>query len=182
MKTILFIILMLSFVLTACINNRTEERYSKPIRNEFGVANVKHRKNVNASKKSTNDTIFLKRIIDGSFFDEKKSHRQDYVMVINHCLSHTDEQYDEVFADGLCHMLQKYPQKIKGLQTAMDILSPIQRKIANDNMIAYIVSSWMMEKNTDSINLDKFYQTFPFFKNKPGVDSIFIEQWKNYEN
>lgn len=162
MKTIFFIIL-LSFVLTACINNRTEERSSKPIQNVLGVANGKHRKNVDASKKSTNDTFFLKRIIDGSFFDEKKSHRQDYVLVINHCLSHTDEQYDEVFADGLCHMLQKYPQKIKGLQTAMETLSFTQRKIANDNMIAYIISSWMMEKNTDSINLDNFYQTFPFF-------------------
>lgn len=73
------------------------------------------------------------------FFEAKKSEEQDYILAIRHCLSHTDEQYDEAFADGLNHMLQKYPQKIEGLQKAMEMLSHTQRKTANENMITYIV-------------------------------------------
>lgn len=115
------------------------------------------------------------------FFEAKKSKKQDYILVIRHCLSHTDEQYDETFADGLNHMLKKFPSKIEDLKKAMETLSPAQRKIANANMITYIVSSWMMEQNPDSIEFSLFYQTFPFFKNDSEIDSILIEQGENYK-
>lgn len=76
-------------------------------------------------------------------------------------------------------MLQKYPPKIEGLQKAMEMLSHTQRKTANENMITYIVSSWMMEQNPDSIEFGLFYQTFPFLKNNSTIDSVLIEQGKN---
>ncbi len=44
------------------------------------------------------------------------------------------------------------------------MLSHTQRKTANENMITYIVSSWMMEQNPDSIEFGLFYQTFSFLK------------------
>ena len=64
------------------------------------------------SKKDKNtDSLFLKRIIDGDFFEQEYSESQDYILVVKHCLSHTDESYDESFSDGLSRMLQKYPKK-----------------------------------------------------------------------
>jgi putative lipoprotein len=125
------------------------------------------------------DSLFVQRIIDGNFFQEKISKEQDYVLVVKHCFAHTDEQYDETFADGLSHMLVKYPNKIKGIQKAISLLPIEQQSKANHNMMIYIVSSWIMENYTDSINLDMFYQSYPFFKKDPEIENILKEQFNN---
>lgn len=83
-------------------------------------------------KKETNtDSLFLSRIIDGDFFAQEHSEEQDYILVIRHCLSHTDETYDETLSEGLSRMLRKYPQKIEGLRKALKRLSPRQKEKAN---------------------------------------------------
>ena len=52
-------------------------------------------------KKETNaDSLFLSRIINGDFFAQEHSEEQDYILVIRHCLSHTDETYDETLSEG----------------------------------------------------------------------------------
>lgn len=129
------------------------------------------------SKKDKNtDSLFLQRIIDGDFFEQEHSESQDYILVVKHCLSHTDESYDETFSDGLSRMLQKYPQKIEGLWKALKRLSPKQRENAYHNMIVYIVSAWMMEQSSDSIDPKMFYHTFPFLEQSSMIDKILMEQ------
>lgn len=184
MMRISFILVLLYFItMSACINNHAKKESPSTTRQSGKISRINIDKKANASKEDiVDDSLFLKRIIEGSFFEEEISERQDYVLAIRHCLSHKDEQYDEVFADGLNHMLRKFPQKIESLQKVTEMLSPTQRKIAYDNMITYIVSSWLMEQNLDSIDYGNFYQTFPFFKNNSVIDSILIEQSKNYKN
>jgi hypothetical protein len=46
-------------------------------------------------------------------------------------------------------------------------------------MMIYIVSSWIMENYTDSINLDMFYQSYPFFRKDPEIENILKEQFNN---
>lgn len=128
-------------------------------------------------KKETNaDSLFVSRIIDGDFFDQEHSEEQDYNLVIRHCLSHTDESYDETLSEGLCRMLQKYPQKIEGLRKALKRLPPKQRKMANYEMMVLIVSAWMMGQDSDSIEPKSFYHTYPFFKKTSMIDKILMEQ------
>jgi len=79
--------------------------------------------------------------------------------VIRHCLSHTDETYDETLSEGLSRMLRKYPQKIEGLRKALKRLSPRQKEKANYEMMVLIVSAWMMEQDSDSIDPKDFYHT-----------------------
>ena len=138
-------------------------------------------KNINciklkSQKDKNTDSLFLKRIIDGDFFDQEHSEEQDYVLVIKHCLSHTDESYDETFSDGLSRMLQKYPPKIEGLRKALKRLPPKQRDKANYNMIVFIVSAWVMEQGADSIDPKMFYHTFPFLEQSSMIDKILMEQ------
>lgn len=128
-------------------------------------------------KKETNaDSLFVSRIIDGDFFDQEHSEEQDYNLVIRHSLSHTDESYDETLSEGLCRMLQKYPQKIEGLRKALKRLPPKQRKMANYEMMVLIVSAWMMGQDSDSIEPKSFYHTYPFFKKTSMIDKILMEQ------
>lgn len=176
-----FILVLLSFLTkVACSNGQSRKKsLSTSKQCEKNIDSIDIAKNMKVSNEDIDDSLFLKIIIDGSFFEAKKSEEQDYILAIRHCLSHTDEQYDEAFADGLNHMLQKYPQKIEGLQKAMEMQSHTQCKTANENMITYIVSSWMMEQNPDSIEFGLFYQTFPFLKNNSTIDSVLIEQGKN---
>ncbi len=185
MKTSLTLVLLCFLAMTACFNNHAKKDSPKVQRDrlEENIDQISIDKKAKLPKESIiDDSLFLKRIIEGSFFESKMSERHDYVLVTRHCMSHKDEQYDEVFADGLNHMLRKFPQKIEGLHNAMEMLSPAQRKIAYDNMITYIVSSWVMEQNSDSLDIDIFYQAFPFFKNNSAVDSILIDQYENYKN
>lgn len=128
-------------------------------------------------KKETNtDSLFLSRIIDGDFFAQEHSEEQDYILVIRHCLSHTDETYDETLSEGLSRMLRKYPQKIEGLRKALKRLSPRQKEKANYEMMVLIVSAWMMEQDSDSIEPKSFYHTYPFFKKSSMIDRILMEQ------
>lgn len=131
-------------------------------------------------KKETNiDSLFLSRIIDGDFFAQEHSEEQDYILVIRHCLSHTDETYDETLSEGLSRMLRKYPQKIEGLRKALKRLSPRQKEKANYEMMVLIVSAWMMEQDSDSIDPKDFYHTYPFFKKCSMIDKILMEQCNN---
>ena len=83
------------------------------------------------------------------------------------CLHIPMNKYDETFADGLSHMLVKYPDKIKGIQKAISLLPIEQQSKANHNMMIYIVSSWIME------NLYRFHQfryvlsIISFFQERP---------------
>lgn len=126
------------------------------------------------------DSIFVKRIIDGDFFEQKESIYQDYLLVVQHCISHNDEQYDEAFSDGLYDMIKRFPEKLSEILNIIDALSDNQRKIAYENLITYIVSSWIMQNHYDSLELDLFYNEFPFFKRSSELDSILSEQFKNY--
>lgn len=141
--------------------------------------NVIQKKKTIKNKIEFGDSLFVQRIIDGSFFQEKISKAQDYALVVKHCFSHTDEQYDETFADGLSQMLIKYPDKIKGIQKAISSLPAEQQNKANYNMMVYIVSSWIMENYTDTMDLNVFYQTYPFFKRSSKIDNILKEQFEN---
>ena len=128
-------------------------------------------------KKETNtDSLFFSRIIDGDFFDQEHSEKQDYNLVIRHCWSHTDESYDGTLSEGLSRMLRKYPQKIEGLRKALKRLPPKQREKANYEMMVLIVSAWMMEQDPDSIEPKSFYHTYPFFKKTSMIDKILMEQ------
>ena len=122
------------------------------------------------------DSLFLCRIIDGDFFDQEYSEEQDYTLVIRHCLSHTDESYDETLSEGLNRMLRKYPQKIEGLRKALKRLPPKQREKANYEMMVFIVSAWIMEQDADSFDPKSFYHTYPFFKKSSMIDKILMEQ------
>lgn len=130
-------------------------------------------------KQEPDDRLFVQRIIDGNFFQEKISKELDYAIAVKHCFAHTDEQYDETFADGLSRMLAKYPDKIKGIQKAISLLPVDQQSKANHNMLVYIVSSWVMENYTDTTDLNIFYQTYPFFKRNVEIDSILKTQFEN---
>lgn len=141
--------------------------------------NVIQKKKKIKNKIEFGDSLFVQRIIDGFFFQEKISKEQDYALVVKHCFSHTDEQYDETFADGLSQMLIKYPEKIKGIQKAISSLPAEQQNKANYNMMVYIVSSWIMENYTDTMDLNVFYQTYPFFKRSSKIDNILKEQFEN---
>ena len=135
---------------------------------------------VDQIERNTEDSLFLKRIIDGDFFEQEHSEKLDFDLVVRHCLSHTDEQYDEAFSDGLSHMLQKYPKKINGIQKAIGMLSLKDQKTAWYNMIVCIMSSWIMENLPDSIDQNMFYHTYPFFKRSSEVDSVLVDQIRNY--
>lgn len=113
-------------------------------------------------KKTNTDSLFLSRIIDGDFFAQEHSEELDYNLVIRHCLSHTDKTYDETLSEGLSRMLRKYPQKIEGLRKALKRLSPRQKEKANYEMMILIVSAWMMEQDSDSIDPKDFYHNINF--------------------
>ena len=127
------------------------------------------------------DSLFLKRIIDGDFFEQEHSEKQDYALVAEYCLHHTDEQYDEAFSDGLALMLRKYPDKIKGITKAMGKLSKENQKAAWCNMFDYIASSWIMDNQSDTVDPDMFYRAYPFLTRNPETDSLLAAQIKNYE-
>ena len=127
------------------------------------------------------DSLFLKRIIDGDFFELEHSEEQDYALVVEHCLHHTDEQYDEAFSDGLALMLRKYPDKIKGITKALGKLSKENQKAAWHNMFGYIASSWIMNNQSDTITPDMFYRAYPFLTRSSETDSLLTVQMKNYE-
>lgn len=131
---------------------------------------------VASGKEKNADSLFLSRIIDGDFFEQEHSEEQDYILAIRHCLFHTDESYDETFSEGLCRMLRKYPKKIEGLRKALERLPPKQRERANYEMMVLIVSAWMMEQDTDSIDPKSFYHIYPFFEKCSMIDKILMEQ------
>lgn len=132
-------------------------------------------------EKETEDSLFLKRIIGGDFFEQEHSEEQDYALVVRHCLYHTDEQYDEAFSEGLGLMLRKYPDKINGITKALERLSERNKKTAWHKMIDYIVSSWIMGCQSDTIDLKMFWHAYPFLTRNPETDSLLAAQIKNYE-
>lgn len=81
-------------------------------------------------------------------------------------------------------MLRKYPEKIVGLQKAMEQLSPKQQETANYNMIFYLASSWLMDQyeDADSIDLKTFYNAYPFLEKNSEIDKILEEQAENYNH
>lgn len=131
-------------------------------------------------KNGQQDSIFVKRIIDGDFFEQKESIYQDYLLAVQHCISHNDEQYDEAFSDGLYEMTKRFPEKLLEILNIIDALSEDQRKIAYENLITYIASSWLMQNYHDSLELNSFYNEFPLFKRSSELDSILSEQFKYY--
>ena len=46
-------------------------------------------------------------------------------------------------------------------------------------MMVYIVSSWIMTNYTDTMDLNVFYQAYPFFKRSSKIDNILKEQFEN---
>ena len=163
---------------TGCISNNSNS-YLISIQKKNIKDAIQKKETIKKNKIEFGDSLFVKRIIDGNFFQEKFSTEQDYALVVKHCFSHTDEQYDETFADGLSQMLIKYPDKIKGIQKAISLLPAEQQNKANYNMMVYIVSSWIMENYTDSIDFDMFYQSYPFFRKDPEIENILKEQFNN---
>ena len=98
----------------ACSNGQSRKKSLSPSKQcEKNIDSIDIAKNMKVSNEDIDDSLFLKRIIDGSFFEAKKSEEQDYILAIRHCLSHTDEQYDEAFADGL--YVAKISPKNRGL-------------------------------------------------------------------
>lgn len=140
---------------------------------------VKEKISNNDIKHKIDDSLFVQRIIDGNFFVDEFSQELDYNLVVRHCLSHTDEQYDETFADGLSKMLVKYPEKIKGILKAISLLPAEQQNRTYHNLKIYIISAWIMGNYTDSIDIDTFYKTYPFFKKDSATDEILKEQIKS---
>ena len=174
MKNLMFLLLFL--LITSCSNNHNSENNSKSMSREERLTNA------TKGPQITEDSLFLMRIIDGSFFTQRISEEKDYVLVVRYCLAHTDEQYDETFSEGLGLMLRKYPEKIVGLQKAMEQLSPKQQETANYNMIFYLASSWLMDQyeDADSIDLKTFYNAYPFLEKNSEIDKILEEQAENY--
>lgn len=84
MKNLMFLLLFLS--ITSCSNNQNSENYSKSMNQEERLTNA------TKGLKITEDSLFLMRIIDGSFFTQRISEEKDYVLVVRYCLAHTDEQ------------------------------------------------------------------------------------------
>ena len=103
------------------------------------------------SKNGQHDSIFVKRLIDGDFFEQKESIYQDYLLVVQHCISHNDEQYDEAFSDGLYDMIKRFPEKLLEILNIIDALSEDQRKIAYENLITYIASSWIIQNYNEPV-------------------------------
>lgn len=163
---------------TGC-NSNTSNSHLISIQKKNIKDAIQKKETIKKNKIEYGDSLFVKRIIDGNFFQEKFSTEQDYALVVKHCFSHTDEQYDETFADGLSQMLIKYPHKIKGIQKAISLLPAEQQNKANYNMMVYIVSSWIMENYTDTMDLKMFYQAYPFFKRSSKIDNILKEQFEN---
>ena len=172
-------ILLCFLGVTSCNNNSKNTFTATQRKTNFDKDTVLKKETSKDISIKSDDSLFVQRIIDGNFFQEKFSTEQDYALVVKHCFAHTDEQYDETFADGLSHMLVKYPDKIKGIQKAISLLPIEQQSKANHNMMIYIVSSWIMENYTDSINLDMFYQSYPFFRKDPEIENILKEQFNN---
>lgn len=178
-NTLLQMILLCFLGVTSCNNNSKNTFTATQRKTNFDKDTVLKKETCKDISIKSDDSLFVQRIIDGNFFQEKFSTEQDYALVVKHCFAHTDEQYDETFADGLSHMLVKYPDKIKGIQKAISLLPIEQQSKANHNMMIYIVSSWIMENYTDSINLDMFYQSYPFFRKDPEIENILKEQFNN---
>lgn len=132
-------------------------------------------------EKVSEDSLFLKRIIDGDFFEQEHSEERDFALVVRHCLHHTDEQYDEAFSEGLAIMLRKYPDKINGITKALGKLSKENQKAAWYNMFDYVASSWIIANQSDTIDSNMFYHAYPFFTRNPETDSLLSAQIKNYE-
>ena len=85
-------------------------------------------------KKETNtDSLFLSRIIDGDFFAQEHSEEQDYILVIRHCLSHTDETYDETIKPNVAEISPKDRRASESIET---IVSTAERKgeLRNDGL------------------------------------------------
>ena len=69
-------------------------------------------------KKETNaDSLFFSRIIDGDFFAQEHSEEQDYILVIRHCLSHTDETYDETIKPNVAEISPKDRRASESIET-----------------------------------------------------------------
>lgn len=175
--TVLIIITLLySLGLTSCNSQNSEH---SGISTQRKKADVKEKISNNDIKHKIDDSLFVQRIIDGNFFVDEFSQELDYNLVVRHCLSHTDEQYDETFADGLSKMLVKYPEKIKGILKAISLLPAGQQNRTYHNLKIYIISAWIMGNYTDSIDIDTFYKTYPFFKKDSATDEILKEQIKS---
>ena len=85
-------------------------------------------------KKETNaDSLFFSRIIDGDFFAQEHSEEQDYILVIRHCLSHTDETYDETIKPNVAEISPKDRRASESIET---IVSTAERKgeLRNDGL------------------------------------------------
>ncbi|WP_245543505.1 hypothetical protein [Hoylesella buccalis] len=178
-KYLLILMTLLIFGGVTGCNSNTSNSHLISIQKKNIKDAIQKKETIKKNKIEFGDSLFVKRIIDGNFFQEKFSTEQDYALVVKHCFSHTDEQYDETFADGLSQMLIKYPHKIKGIQKAISLLPAEQQNKANYNMMVYIVSSWIMENYTDTMNLKMFYQAYPFFKRSSKIDNILKEQFEN---
>ncbi|KGF17321.1 hypothetical protein HMPREF1651_11095 [Prevotella bivia DNF00188] len=178
-NTLLQMALLCFLGVTSCNNNSKITYTATQRESDFDKDTVLKKEASKDISTEPDDSLFVQRIIDGNFFQEKISKEQDYVLVVKHCFAHTDEQYDETFADGLSQMLVKYPDKIKGIQKAISLLPMEQQSKANHNMMIYIVSSWIMENYTDSIDFDMFYQSYPFFRKDPEIENILKEQFNN---
>lgn len=175
--TVLIIITLLySLGLTSCNSQNSEH---SGISTQRKKADVKEKISNNDIKHKIDDSLFVQRIIDGNFFVDEFSQELDYNLVVRHCLSHTDEQYDETFADGLSKMLVKYPEKIKGILKVISLLPAEQQNRTYHNLKIYIISAWIMGNYTDSIDIDTFYKTYPFFKKDSATDEILKEQIKS---
>ena len=128
-------------------------------------------------KKETNaDSLFFSRIIDGDFFDQEHSEKQDYNLVIRHCWSHTDESYDGTLSEGLSRMLRKYPQKIEGLRNSFNLLPLFLCDMSYFVLMVLFVFALIMVLDSDSIEPKSFYHTYPFFKKTSMIDKILMEQ------
>ncbi len=172
-----FSILLALMVIFSIFHNHKNEAVPE----ETELENHSVAANVSEVEKVSEDSLFLKRIIDGDFFEQEHSEEQDFALVVRHCLYHTDEQYDEAFSEGLALMLRKYPDKINGIAKAVGKLSKENQKAAWYNMFDYIASSWIMDNQSDTVDPDVFYQDYPFLTRNSETDSLLAAQIKNYE-
>lgn len=77
-----FILVLLSFLtMVACSNGQSRKKSLSPSKQcEKNIDSIDIAKNMKVSNEDIDDSLFLKRIIDGSFFFEaKKSEEQDYI-------------------------------------------------------------------------------------------------------
>lgn len=96
-------------------NSSTSNPHLISIQEESIRDAIQKKETIEKNEMEFGGSLFVKRIIDGDFFREKFSTKQDYTLVIRHCSSHTGGQYDETFTDGLSQILIKYPRRIKGI-------------------------------------------------------------------